>query len=363
MAMAAVVVSLGTGVWLGGSSLSVPAYAEPVANMSGKAALQLTAVGDVMLARKVERLINSYGIGYPLAKVQDLLRQADITFGNLESPLGVGGTKLPGKGIWFRANPDSVKALVDGGFDVVSLANNHALDYDTPPFLQTFQVLQGHNILAVGGGKDAAEANRPAIVEKDGVRVAFLAYSEMADIIWSLQYPRMLKATETDPGIAPLVVRDIVRDIKSARKDADMVVVSLHWGVEYADDPTPAQRETAHALVDAGADLILGHHPHTLQGVEIYRNAVIAYSLGNFVFDQSWSDKTEEGLILQAQIGPLGVEEAWLLPVVISEAQPAVATNPRGEKVLAKVTELSRQLGTTLTVDGYRAVLHNELVQ
>lgn len=360
--MTALLLSLAAGLWFGQASF--PLTVSGTTGGTGQAewgSVRLTAVGDVMLARKVGTLIDTYGNEYPLARVKDLLQEADIAFANLESPIGTGGTPLPGKGIWFRAKPETVKALTGAGFDVVSLANNHVLDYDSPPLLETLEILKDNGIHAVGAGKDIAAARQPVFVEKKGVRVAFLAYTEMANIIWSYAYPRMLQATETEPGVAPLVVENMVRDIKAARQAADLVVVSLHWGAEYVDDPAAVQRQIAYELVDAGADLIVGHHPHTLQGVEIYENAVIAYSLGNFVFDQSWSDKTEEGLVLHADIGLLGIERVWLEPVVITEAQPEVAQSERGKRVLAKVRDLSRKLGTSVTIDGYAAILHNEL--
>ncbi|MHB1125716.1 MAG: CapA family protein [Bacillota bacterium] len=312
--------------------------------------ISLVAVGDLMLSRKVGKLMDQYGLGYPLADIRDFLKQADITFGNLESPLSNGGEPLPGKGIWFRARPEAADSLKDAGFDVMSIANNHALDYDSPALLETVEVLSRAGIAGVGGGSNIFEARRPALVEVKGGEIAFLAYSDMAEMYWSSKYPRQLRATEELPGIAPLRSAEILADVAAAKDKSNIVVVSLHWGVEYADEPTPAQRELAHHLIDGGADLIIGHHPHTLQGVEVYRHGLILYSLGNFVFDQYFSRETQEGLLLQAEFTPFGLREATILPVVLPQSRPQLAQGEAALSILEKTRDLSLKLDTNLRI-------------
>ncbi|MBO8170034.1 MAG: CapA family protein [Thermoanaerobacteraceae bacterium] len=325
--------------------------------VTGAPRVSLAAVGDIMLSRGVGRFIAEYGVDYPVKQVAQRLSQADVTFGNLESPIGTGGRPLPGKGIWFRAQPETVHALVYSGFDVVSVANNHALDYDSEVLLETLDILQENGIHAVGGGENIDRARQPVIIERNGLKIGFLAYSEMADIIWSFRYPRMLRATEEQPGIAPAVsfnvrkisedvyVRKMLKDVRNLVPKVDLVVVSLHWGVEYRYHPEDYQRELAHRLIDAGVDLIIGHHPHTLQGLERYRQGLIAYSLGNFIFDQDFSQQTSEGLLLDVVFSPLGIERAAVSPVVIDRGQPVVAQGETAERVKKITAELSADFG------------------
>jgi poly-gamma-glutamate synthesis protein (capsule biosynthesis protein) len=318
-------------------------------------AVKIIAVGDVMLSRKVGRYMDQFGLDYPFAKIKDTLLAGDIVFGNLESPIGIRGTPLPGKGIWFRAKPEAVHALKEAGFHIMSIANNHALDYDTPNFLETIEILTGAGIHSVGGGKNISEARKPVIIEKKDVSVGFLAYSDMAEIFWSFQFPRMLRATDVEPGIAPLRLEEMLEDVQNLRPQVDLLVVSLHWGVEYTDNPTSAQRDMAHALAEAGVDVILGHHPHTLQGVEVYNNTLIVYSMGNFVFDQTRRQVTQEGLLVELEVSKTGIEKAWIVPVYLPECQPRVAVGIDADRILEKTARLSANLGTSLRLSSGRA--------
>jgi len=331
--------------------------------------VSLAAVGDIMLSRKVGRYIDQNGTDYPVREVAGRLAQADITFGNLESPIGTGGRRLPGKGIWFRAEPWTVSSLVYSGFDVVSVANNHALDYDSEAFLETLSNLKDNNIRSVGGGENIVEARKPAIIEENGLKIGFLAYSEMADIIWSFQYPRRLMAEEDQAGIAPAAatgitdvdtdphIQAVLEDVKKLVPKADVVIVSLHWGQEYNYEPLDYQRQFAYRLIDAGVDLIVGHHPHTLQGLERYKQGLIAYSLGNFIFDQSFSQQTSEGLMLEAVLSPVGVKTATISPVLIKDAQAQVAEGEAADRINGITARLSQELGLDFGWQSARPVL------
>jgi len=312
----------------------------------------LNVVGDVMLARKVGRLIEANGIDYPLRFLGSELAAGDITFANLESPIAKSGTPLPGKQICFQAAPSTLESLKLGGFDVVSLANNHALDYDAPALLETIDLLSQSGIKSVGAGVNITSARQPVIVECKGIKIAFLAYSDLAEIFFSQKYPRAHRATEQQSGVAPLEEKSILEDIRIALQQADIVAVSLHWGTEYTDQPTKEQREMARHLIDAGADLILGHHPHWLQGLEIYQGKLIAYSLGNFVFDQNWAEPTREGLVLQVEVDHEGVKQARVRPVFIQESQPQWATEARQQKLLQQVVSLCGKLSTPVQIEG-----------
>jgi len=319
--------------------------------------LLLAAVGDIMLARKTDRLMQTEGLGYPLAKLGTTLKAADLAFGNLESPLGTAGNPLPGKGIWFRARPEALQVLKEGGFDILNIANNHILDYDTPVFLQTIDLLKEAGITYIGGGNNIDEARQAAILEAKGIRLGFLGYSDMADIFWSYSYPRRFRATPDQPGITPLVVDDINQDIQKLKPDVDLVIVSLHWGTEYSRTPTEEQRQVAHQLIDAGADIILGHHPHVFQGLELYQGGLIAYSLGNFIMDQNWSRETRQGLLLQVTITKEGWQQAEIIPVQIVEEQPRQAEEKDAEIILTEVRDLCRKLGAEMEVEAGKARL------
>lgn len=317
--------------------------------------VRLVAVGDVMLARKVQGLAAAYGDDYPFARLGRELQQADIAFGNLESPLSYQGQALPGKGICFRARPSMASQLVRQGFDVLSIANNHALDYDVPAFLDTGRFLREAGIQPVGGGRNIEEARRMTVLERNGLRVGFLAYTEMADIYFDPGY-RSFRATGELAGVAPLVEKEVSDDIKAARNQVGTLVVSLHWGTEYSSRPTAEQRRMAHRFIDDGADIILGHHPHVLQGVERYKGGLIAYSLGNFVFDQNQRTDTRQGLMLRVTLPGAGVGDAEILPVFIKASQPALVTGEQARAIVTRVCGLSRELGTNLIVNGDKAV-------
>ena len=310
--------------------------------------LILNAVGDVMLARQVSKAITRNNLTYPFQEAGSFLAGADLTFANLESPVASGGERLPGKGIWFRAKPETVTCLTGAGIDVVSLANNHVLDYGSPALLETIQYLSAAGIRPVGAGQTITEARLPVIIEEKGVKVAFLAYSDMADIVWSYAHPRSLRATASLPGVAPLVPEEILADIDLAGLKADVVIISLHWGNEYQEVPTVQQRQLAHTLIDRGASIIIGHHPHVFQGIEVYGRGLIAYSLGNFLFDQDWSEATREGLLMQIKLTKAGWQEARVFPVQITACQPHLLTGIPAKKLINKVNLLSAKIGTEL---------------
>jgi len=178
------------------------------------------------------------------------------------------------------------------------------------------------------------------VVEVKGIRIAFLGYSQFADLFWSWKYPRTFAATATLPGVAPLREDYVVEDIRQARSRADVVVVAFHWGEEYQNHPTGAQVALGRRSVEAGADIVLGFHPHAIQGIEVYRGGVIAYSLGNFVMDQR-RDVTRESMILEFLLSPRGVLGVEVVPVMIEEAQPRILEGEERRRLLSKIRSLS----------------------
>lgn len=323
--------------------------------------IEIAAVGDIMLGRKIGRLMAERGLDYPFDATRSLIQGAGIAFGNLECSLSSKGSPIPGKGIWLRGSPSSIRPLSRSGFDVLSLANNHILDYDTPALMETLDVLDEAGILAVGAGRDIYEARLPAWVEVEGFVFAFLGYTRYSDIYWDPSYKRTFEAAANKPGVAPLKEEMMVEDVSSVRDEADVVVVSLHWGEEGENVPRKEQRDLAMELTEAGADLILGHHPHVVQGVERTGDGAVVYSMGNFVYDQR-REKQVESMMARATFvsGESGggvFERLEILPLKITEGQPHPVEGSDLSRLLASFRGYSAILGTDLKVEDDRLVL------
>ena len=237
----------------------------------------IAAVGDMMFARNVAARIAVAGYDAPLGDVASYLEKFDITTGNLECPVSHLGQPMDKKYV-FRADPKIIPELVKSGFDAVCVANNHAFDYGLPCFLNTLERLRGSGIEPVGGGKNLAEALKPALLERNGLLIGILGFN----------YTRTNYIGEDKPACAPAEYWPRVFDaIRTARDSCDILLVHIHWGVEYAPYPADSQMILGRAMIDSGAAVVLGHHPHRWQGVEFYGGGLIAYSLGNFIFDQN----------------------------------------------------------------------------
>lgn len=237
--------------------------------------VRLVIAGDVMLADGPGQTVAQGGD--PLAAFDTALRSGDYALGNLELPIASVGKPLENKIFSFRGDPQVMRVL-KGRFDAMSVANNHSGDYGQPAFLETLDHLKQANIQAVGGGRNLEDAHRPLWIERNGLRIAVLAYNEFK--------PRSFQAGPDWPGVAWSEDDRVVADIRAARQaGADVVIPYMHWGWEREREPTHRQRTLARLMIDAGADVVVGGHPHVTQGVERYRGKLIVYSLGNFVFD------------------------------------------------------------------------------
>jgi poly-gamma-glutamate synthesis protein (capsule biosynthesis protein) len=300
--------------------------------------IHLMAVGDVMLARSVGDRIVAEGPAVPFAGVAQTLGSAGLLVANLECVISELGEPQP-KAYTFRAPPAAADSLALAGVDVVSLANNHSLDYGFEALSDTRQRLADRQIAAVGAGDNEAAAHTPVIVERNGLRVALLAYVDVPVETRSGFDTRTWIATADAPGIAWADVAQISTDVAAARAQADVVVVLLHFGFESRPQVTTAQRAEAHAAIDAGAALVLGSHPHVLQGVERYNGGLIAYSLGNFVFD-GFTFPENYSAIFAATLTRDGVGEYNWIPVVMEEGVPRLATPEEAPNILALVKPL-----------------------
>lgn len=259
------------------------------------ASTRLFFVGDIMLSRGIEKIV--YREQDPLfhfLRTAELTQNADIAFGNLEGPASMRGSDQ-GSIYSFRSKPDLLKGLAFAGFDVVSIANNHIYDWGPLAVQDTIIYLKENSILPVGGGENYKEAHSPAVIERNNERFCFLAYSQFA-------WDEISNASST-PSIAKLDLKTIEDDIKESKNSScSLIIVSLHWGNEYETASTEEQKQIAHGIIDAGAKLLIGHHPHSVQEVEEYHGGLIAYSLGNFIFDQNFSPETKSGLALSVEI-------------------------------------------------------------
>lgn len=267
----------------------------------GSKASTLLFVGDIMLSRAIgSGMGKNNNWNYPFLKIADLLKSADLTFGNLEGPISKNGTKV-GSIYSFEANPKSVEGLIYSGFDVVSVANNHIWDYGGEAFKDTLKILKENNISYVGGGFTYDEAHTPVIKEVNGTKIAYLGYTNLLPPFLGTKGDKLSVAFPDEDQLA--------LDIHNAKRLADIVVVSFHWGNEYETHHNSFQENLAHIAIDAGADLVVGHHPHVIQEIEKYKDGYIAYSLGNFVFDQNFSEETKSGLLLSVTLKNKKIEQ------------------------------------------------------
>lgn len=313
--------------------------------------IKLTAVGDIMMGNEVEAMIKRYGMKFPFQHVRSILKNSDITFGNLEAPLTNETIKavwdytkiidtplvIDGKvfrNVYCRAMPSSVEGLIYAGFDVVSLANNHILDYGETGLFDTMKILSEHNIKYIGAGKNINDARKPVIIQVKNMKVGFLAYSDV------------YLASRQKPGVAS--TKYIKKDIRKLKDKVDITVVSIHGGMCIADHPLPDEIKMMHSIIDSGASLILRHHPHVIQGIEHYNKGVIVYSLGNFVFDCNIDPlekdlaKARESMIFQCKLSKEGIEETEIIPVYINDYyQPEVLSRNDKDKILSKMEKLS----------------------
>jgi poly-gamma-glutamate synthesis protein (capsule biosynthesis protein) len=272
----------------------------------------LMAVGDIMLGRTIGDLILTEGPEAPFLFTAETFRTADITLGNLECPISIRGTPVE-KNYTFRAPIEAGQALSIGGFDIVNLANNHVFDYGQIAFEDTLKVLMENDILFVGAGRNASEAYAPLNIEVNGLKLAILAFVDVPTqdfdyLSW--------EAKDALPGVAWAHPEKIQQSVKEAKLSADFVIVLLHNGYEFAQRVSGAQQDIAHLAIDSGASLVIGSHPHVLQRLEEYQGGLIAYSMGNFVFD-NFLFPPNYSAILKVEISPNGIEAYEMIDVVV----------------------------------------------
>ncbi len=299
--------------------------------------VRLMAVGDISLGWEVGRRIVRHGLD-PFKYVETYFDQADLVMGNLECVISTSTDRWPNKTIHLRAPAAAAETLVTAGFDVLNVANNHSLDFGVSGFRETLARLDGLAIGHVGGGTDAREAHTPLVLERNGLRVAFLGYVLPFSGLTHFN-TRMWAAGQGQPGLAIGTPAVVAGDVAAARKLADIVVVTFHGGLEYHVRPSRQVRRFTGAAINAGAALVVGHHPHMLQGFRAGDGTLIAYSMGNFVFNR-FTGRSNDSAILDVTLGVGGVESFEWIPIVIRNGVPRPAQGIDAARIQREIRPL-----------------------
>lgn len=320
--------------------------------------LRLIAVGDIMMGRSVGKRLEDSPNGYDAAfiNVSDILNSGDVTFANLEAPMTTNLHSLSKNNkIILKCSPDCIGAIKSAGFDILSLANNHMMDYYDNGLFDTIGLLDKNGIGHSGAGSNLDDARKPVILEKNGVKIGFISYTDMA-----YTYPGNpsinYSADDDRAGLAPRRYELIKEDIDKLRPNVDLVAVSLHWGVEETFKITPEMVDFAHKLIDDGADMILGHHPHQFQGIEVYKQKPIIYSMGNFIFDQN-DPENMETFIMDINFERNVIKSISAIPVRILNKSRAVKQKPEeANDFIKREIALCNELGTVCKLENDRLI-------
>lgn len=277
----------------------------------------ISLVGDILMDGSVRTQIDKNGVEYPLDKVKNYFLDDHVTIGNLETSITYREEKWPEKKFNFKSDSKNLKAMKDSGIDIVTLANNHSLDYGYDGFIDTLNYIDKHELKRAGGGKNKEEALAGTIVEVNNIKIGVLSFSRVVPTVdWY--------ATTKRPGIVGAYdghIKEVIEQINIMKENTDLIVVSIHWGVEGSNHPRVEEINLAKKLIDNGADIIMGHHPHVLQGIEIYNSKPIFYSLGNFIFT-SKGENARNTVIAQVNLIDKEIDNIKLIPTTIVNGQP-----------------------------------------
>ncbi|MEC5308364.1 CapA family protein [Bacillus thuringiensis] len=295
----------------------------PSNNINDK--LTMTMVGDIMMGRNITNITNYYGSDYLFRYTYLFFENSDYVSGNFENTV-----LLDKKETYVKANKyihldttkQTVNTLKKMGFTMLNLANNHMMDFNSKGLQETLQVLQENKLNYVGAGNNLIDAKKINYQNINGIKIASLGFTDAIA-------PGAV-ATTNKAGVLSMNPDNFVEQIREAKDpkkgNADLVIVNVHWGEEYDTKVNQRQQSLAKALVDAGADIIIGHHPHVLQSFEIYKNSIIFYSLGNFIFDQGWT-RTKDSIIVQYHLHNDGRATVDIIPLQINEGTPRPISN------------------------------------
>ena len=321
--------------------LTAPKRAERMRPMDENPAgyVTIAAVGDVMMGSWVADVVDEFGCDYPFDSTRSLLAKADVAIANLEAPLTDEGDVFKDKTYTFKVPPGFAMGIRNAGIGIVTLANNHILDYGCTGLENTIKALKANDILFSGAGENRARACEPVFMTIKNRKIAFAGFS--------MTFPEEFWAGDSSCGTCFPTESLLQKVIEQCRENADVVVLGFHWGAERRNTPKDYQVYIARKSIDLGADLVLGHHPHVLQGIEIYKNRLIAYSLGNFVFG-SYSSSARTSAILRVLMGEDGFLYARVYPISVYNSminfQPRVLRNKERTQVIDELNKISQHL-------------------
>ncbi len=304
-------------------------------------------MGDIMIGRMVNEIIPIKGYVYPWGNTLPLLQHADLRIINLETTLTTHEEKNP-KVFNFKAFPDRVKTLQAPHIDVTNLANNHTLDFKDPGLIETIATLDSAGIKHSGAGINAREAQKPLIITKNNLKIGIISYTDN-EPTW--------KAGDRKPGINYIRVGDvdtITKQINALRPAVDILIITSHWGPNMQQRPSEEFVQFAHAIIDAGADIIHGHSSHVFQGIEIYKNKVIMYDTGDFIDDYAVDPmlRNDQSCFFAVAIDKNGPLSVTVTPVIIADMQVNIATGTEKKEIMNRMQQLSHEFGTIVSDDG-----------
>lgn len=312
-----------------------------------KEEITISMVGDILMDGSVRGQIDINGVDYPWEHVKDYFQRDNITIGNLETSITNRGTIWPDKQYNFRSDPKNLRAMKEAGIEVINLGNNHTLDYGYDGFLDTLKHLDNNNIKRVGGGKTREEAMEGIVIEEGGTKVGVLGFSRVVPTVdWY--------ATAKRPGIVgayDVHVDSILERVSQMKEEVDILILSIHWGVELSEIPRQEEILLAKKLIDGGVDIVMGHHPHVLQGIEIYKGKPIFYSLGNFVFGAK-NELTGNTIIAQVNLLDSEVDNVKIIPCKIISGRPIPLGCDERLNKIQYLNEISKEFNTNITSDG-----------
>ena len=309
--------------------------------------------GDILMANKIDEFIKKKGKRYCFRKIKKDLHNYDFIWANLETPITTRGKAVKNKAYTFRLLPQNSEILKDIKLDVVSIANNHLLDFGIKGMNDTLYYLRKWRIAYTGAGRNARASRIPAMLHYGTTQIYFLAYCERP--------PYSFYAKKNKPGTAALVIRNILADIKKYKSKNSLVFVSLHWGIEKTHYPKKYQKRIARRIIKGGADAIIGHHPHWPQGIEIYKGKPIIYSLGNFI--NGYYNEVEKDNILTAFYYRTNkLKKIEILSVAGKNQeinfQPYVLEGERARNNLMIIQKISWPFKTEIEIEGNKGVIY-----
>lgn len=311
--------------------------------------------GDVMLGRLAKESILRYGAAYPLGPVAGRMRAADLTVVNLECAITASQQRWPWapKAFYFGAPPAAAEALAEAGVDMVSLANNHVLDFDVDGLRDTLRFLRRHKIRHAGAGKNASEAIAPALAGCKDVTFGMAAFcNHQDDFAAADDCPGIAYIDFDDESAAMTRLRQALEPLQCAA--IDWPILSLHWGPNMVFRPSKKFRRLAHAAIDMGWKILFGHSAHVFHGIEIYRGCPILYAAGDLV-DDYYVDReynNDHQLLFELELTKDGLRRIVLHPVFIADCQVRPATGERFEYIVQWITNVCAEMGTQVRRDG-----------